>query len=58
MLKKGNLSTYTIKLILLKCCVSQMYLIVLLPRIKDTYDKIDHIEKLTRAHYRKLVLFL
>ena len=35
-----------------------MYLIVLLPNYKHTYDQIDQIEKYIRALYRKLVLFL
>ena len=30
--------------IIFKCCVSQMYLIVLLPNIKRTYDQFDMIE--------------
>ena len=35
-----------------------MYLIVLLPKYKRTYDQIDLIEKQIRALYRELVLFL
>ena len=35
-----------------------MYLIVLLPNLKRTYDLINLMEKLIRALYRKLVLFL
>ena len=35
-----------------------MYLIVLLHNYKHTYDQIDQIEKLIRALYRELVLFL
>ena len=47
--------------IIFKCCVSQMYLIVLLPNIKcmyDLIDLIDLIEKQIRALYRELVIFL
>ena len=43
--KKGNISKYNIIQIIFKCCVSQMYLIVLLPNIKRMYDQIDMIEK-------------
>ena len=35
-----------------------MYVIVMLPNIKRTYDQIDQIEKQIRALYRKLVIFL
>ena len=45
MLKNGNLSKYDIRQIIFKCCVSQMYLIVLLPNIKCMYDQINLIEK-------------
>ena len=43
--KKGNVSKYDIIQIIFKCCVLQMYLIVLLPNIKRMYDQIDQIEK-------------
>ena len=43
--KKGNKSEYDIIQIIFKCCVSQMYLMVLLPNIKLMYDQIDQIEK-------------
>ena len=36
---------YDIIQIIFKCCVSQMYFIVLLPNLKCTYDHIDLIEK-------------
>ena len=36
---------YDIIKIKFKCCVSQMYLIVLVPNIKFTYDQVDLIEK-------------
>ena len=42
--KKGNMSKYDIILIKFKCYVSQMYLKVLLPNIKLTYDQIDLIK--------------
>ena len=45
MLKKGNMSKYDIIQIISKFCVSQMYLIVLLPNIKRTYNQIDLVEK-------------
>ena len=35
-----------------------MYLIVLLPNYKRTYNQIDLIKKQIRALYRELVLFL
>ena len=60
-LKKGNKPEYDIIQIIFKCCVSKMYLIVLLPNIKHMYDQIDQIdqiEKLIRALYCELVLFL
>ena len=43
--KKGNVSKYDIGQIMFKCCVSQMYLIVLLPYIKRMYDQINLIKK-------------
>ena len=43
--KKGNMSKYTIIQIIFKCCASQIYIIVLLPNIKLTYDHIDLIKK-------------
>ena len=45
MIKILNKSKYTIIYIMFKCCVSQMYLIVLVPNIKCTYYQIDLIEK-------------
>ena len=42
--KKGNMSKYDIIQLIFKCCVSQMYLIVLLPKLKRMYDQIDRIE--------------
>ena len=42
--KTVNVSKYDIIQIIFKCCVSQMYLIVLLPNIKQTYDQFDMIE--------------
>ena len=56
--KKGNIPKYDIRQIIFKCCVSQMYLIVLLPNIKHRYGQIDLIKKEIRALYRELVLFL
>ena len=38
-------SKYDIIQIIFKCCVSQMYLILLLPNIKHMYDQINLIEK-------------
>ena len=43
--KKGNMLKYDIIHIVFKCCVSQMYPIVMLPNIKRTYDQINLIEK-------------
>ena len=43
--KKGDISKYDMIQIILKCCVSQMYLIVMSPNIKHMHDQIDHIEK-------------
>ena len=43
--KKGNNSEYDIINIIFKCCESEMYLIVLLPNYKCTYNHIDQIEK-------------
>ena len=45
MIKKGNKSEYDIIQIIFKCCKSEMYLIVLLPNYKCTYDQINLIEK-------------
>ena len=45
MQKKRNISKYDIRKIIFKCCVSQLYLIVLLPNIKCMCDQIDQIEK-------------
>ena len=36
---------YDIIKIIFKCCVSKMYLIVMLPNIKCTYDQISLINK-------------
>ena len=58
MLKKGKKPEYDINLIISKCCESEMYLIVLLPSYKRTYDQINQIEKQIRTLYRELVLFL
>ena len=35
MLKKGNISKYDIIQIIFKCCVSQIYLVVMLPNINS-----------------------
>ena len=45
MQKKGNKPEYDIIQIIFKCCESNMYLIVLLPNIKRTYNQINMIEK-------------
>ena len=45
MLKKRNKSEYDIIEIIFKCCESEMYIIVLLPNYKRTYDQIDLIKK-------------
>ena len=45
MLKKGNKLEYDIIQIMFKFCESEMYLIVLLPKYKRTYDQINLIEK-------------
>ena len=45
MQKKGNKMEYDIMQIIFKCCESNMYLIVLLPNIKRTYNQIYLIEK-------------
>ena len=45
MQKKGNKSKYDIIHIIFKCCESEMYLIVLLPNYKRTYDQINLVEK-------------
>ena len=52
------MSKYDLRQIIFKCCVSQMYLIVLLPNRKRTYDQICLIREKIRALYRELVLFL
>ena len=46
MLKKVNMSKYDVIQIICKCCVSQMYIILLSPNIKLTYDQIDLIKKI------------
>ena len=51
MQKIGNMSKYDIIWIIFKYYVSQMYLILMLPNIKRTYDQIDLIQK-------KLELFI
>ena len=58
MQKKEIRPEYDIIKIILKRCESDMYPILLLPNYKRTYDQIDQIEKLIRALYRELVLFL
>ena len=58
LLKKVKMSKYDIIQIIFKCCVSQMYLTVLLPNLKLTYNQIDFIRKKIIALYRKLVIFL
>ena len=45
MINKGNIPKYDIIQIIPKCCVSQMYLILLSPHIKHTYNQIDLTEK-------------
>ena len=45
MLKKVNKSEYDIVQIIFKCCESYMYIIVLLPKYKRMYNKINLIEK-------------
>ena len=45
MQKKGNKLVYDIIQIIFKCCEYEMYLIVLLPNYKRTYDQINLIEK-------------
>ena len=45
MQKKRNNLEYDIIQIISKCCESEMYLIVLLPNYKHTYDQINLIEK-------------
>ena len=47
---------YDIIQIKFKYCVSQMYIIVLSPNIKLTYNQINMIKKI-RALYRELILF-
>ena len=49
--KKGNKLEYDIIHIIFKCYESNMYLIVLLPNYKCTYDQIDLIQN-------KLELFI
>ena len=44
--KKVNMSKYDIIQIIFKFRVSKMYLIVLLPNIKRTYDQINLIGKI------------
>ena len=43
--EKGNKSEYNIIKIIFKCCESDIYIIVLLPNYKRTYNQIDLIEK-------------
>ena len=45
MFEKGYMPKYDIIRIIFNFCVLKMYLIVMLPRIKRTYDHIDLIEK-------------
>ena len=45
MQKKGNKSEYDIIQIIFQCCESEMYLIVMLPNYKQTYDQINLIKK-------------
>ena len=52
MLKKGIKLEHNIIQIIFKCCESEMYLIVLLPNYKQTYDQIDLIGGEIRALYR------
>ena len=44
-LEKGNIPKYDIIQIIFKCYVSQMYLIVIPPNIKFTYDQNNLNEK-------------
>ena len=46
--KKGNKPEYNIIQIIFKCCVSNMYLIVMLPNIKHMYDQIDQINQIEK----------
>ena len=43
--KNKNMSKYDIIQVIFKCCVSQMYLVVLLSNYKHMYDWIDMIKK-------------
>ena len=43
--KKGNMSKYDIIQRIFKCCVSQIYIIVLLSNMKRTHNHIGLIEK-------------
>ena len=52
MQKKENKPEYDIIQIISKCCESEMYIILLLPNYKRTYDQIDLIKK------NKLDLFI
>ena len=45
MQKKENNSEYDIIQIIFKWCESEMYIIVLLPNYKHTYNQIDLIKK-------------
>ena len=45
MQKKEIKPKYDIIQIIFKCCESEMYLIVMLPDYKRTYDQIDQTEK-------------
>ena len=45
------MSKHDIMLIIFKFYVSKIYLVVLLPNFKHTYDKINQIGKLIRALY-------
>ena len=56
--EKENYSEYDIIQKILKICESDMYLLVLIPNYKHTYDQIYLIKKWIRALYRELVLFL
>ena len=44
MLKKGNNSEYDMIQRIFKLCESQMYLTVLIPKYKHTYDQINQIK--------------
>ena len=45
------MSKHDIMLVILKCCVSEIFIIVMLSHLKFTEDQSDQIDKWVRALY-------